>query len=842
MNEFYPFSEIEPKWQDFWNDNGLFTTDNASTENKYYCLMMFPYPSGALHVGHGRNYILGDAVARYKKMRGFQVLTPMGWDAFGLPAENAAIKTGTPPRESTLNNIAIMKRQLNAWGVCYDWDREVTSCMPDYYKWTQWLFNQFFKKGLAYKAEAAVNWCPKDHTVLANEQVVEGCCERCGTEVEEKQLAQWFFKITDYAQRLLDDLDKLDGWPERVKTMQANWIGRSEGTEIDFALVPRQDGAADPSKKVPCFTTRVDTIYGCTYMVVAPEYPELKQMVTGLSQEADVLSYIETAAKRSSIERMADTDSKTGVFTGRYVINPYNGEQVPLWVSDYVLMGYGTGAVMAVPAHDTRDWAFARTFGLDIRISIQDPDEPLSLDSMDDAYIEDGILADSAEFTGKPNRAAIPEMAAYAKDNGFGGPTIQFRLRDWLISRQRYWGAPIPIVYCDACGTVPVPDEDLPVLLPEDVEFKPTGESPLAGSDSFMNTSCPECGGAARRESDTMDTFVDSSWYFFRFLNARDEDHALDGKACNDWLPVDQYIGGIEHAILHLLYARFFTKVINDLGLIDFDEPFAQLFTQGMICKRSEDDGNIYKMSKSKGNVVSADALIEKYGADTVRLYTMFIGPPEKDAEWNDQGIEGAFRFLKRIWRRVAENREHLPAANNGLCDIDSLEGPARDMYRKVHETIKQVTHDMDGAFHFNSAIAAIMELMNTIDHTGVESDSSDAHKAAYREALETVVLLLSPFAPHIAEELWQALGHEPSILKKAWPEVIEAALARNEVEMMVQVNGKLRDKMTVAVDTPQSEIEEQALSLGNVQRHIEGKTVRKVIVVPGRLVNIAVS
>jgi len=839
MNEKYPFSKIEPKWQKSWADTGLFKTDLSDTENKYYCLMMFPYPSGKLHVGHGRNYIIGDAVVRYKKMRGFNVLSPMGWDAFGLPAENAAIKTGTPPRESTLANIATMKEQLAAWGCCYDWDKEVASCEPEYYKWTQWLFIQMFNRGLAYKKKSNVNWCPDCATVLANEQVVDGACDRCESTVIQKALEQWFFKITDYAQRLLDDLDTLDGWPDRVKTMQRNWIGRSEGTEIDFALVPREDSANDPSDKVSCFTTRVDTIYGCTYMSLAPEYGDLKELIAGLPQEAEVLQFVADSAKLTNIDRESDTLEKKGVFTGRYVVNPYTSEKVPLWVGDYVLM-YGTGAVMAVPAHDTRDWAFAKKYDLPIKLSIQDPTGSLQIEEMTDAYTEDGTCFDSAEFTGIPNREAIDEMAKKAESESFGKSCINFRLRDWLISRQRYWGAPIPIVYCDRCGTVPVNDDELPVRLPENVEFKPTGESPLAASSEFMNCECPKCGEPARRESDTMDTFVDSSWYFLRYLNAQDSTQAIDSKTCNNWLPVDQYIGGIEHAILHLLYARFFTKVVNDLGLIDFNEPFAKLFTQGMICKKGP-DGNLHKMSKSKGNVVSPNELIENYGADTVRLYTLFIGPPEKEAEWNDTAVEGSYRFLKRIWTRVWQHKDLLNDKSL-VPNMDTMDKPERDLFRKVHESIQKITHDLDGAFHFHTAISSIMELMNAIDDLKISADSSDQAKAVFRDAMEKVVLLISPFAPHIAEELWAELGHDGGVLAADWPEVIEAALHRDEIQMALQVNGKVRSQLHVPTSATKDEIEKLAMSDEAVLKWTEGKTIRKVIVVPGRLVNIAVS
>ena len=842
MNERYPFAELEARWQTYWAEEGLFQADLSDDARKYYCLMMFPYPSSALHVGHGRNYIIGDAVARFKKMQGFNVLSPMGWDAFGLPAENAAIKSGTPPRQSTRQNIETMKAQLNSWGVCFDWEKEVASCEPDYYRWTQWLFLQFFKKDLAYKTRADVNWCPSCNTVLANEQVIDGQCERCDSHVEAQAREQWFFKITDYAQRLLDDLVKLDGWPERVKTMQKNWIGRSEGTRADFGLVPRDDGTQDEAASVPCFTTRVDTIYGCTYMVLAPEYPSLKAMVKGLDQEADVLAFIEASAGESKVDRTDDTKEKNGVFTGRYVVNPYTGETIPLWVSDYVLMEYGTGAVMAVPAHDTRDWAFATKYGLDIKLSIDAPDEPLDLASMDDAYTEDGITVNSGPFSGMPNREAIKAMTTHAAEQGFGEAMVHYRLRDWLISRQRYWGAPIPIIYCESCGAVPVPDSDLPVLLPEDVEFRPTGESPLARCEDFMNAPCPICGSPSRRESDTMDTFVDSSWYFLRFLSAGDDTQAIDADACNRWLPVDQYIGGVEHAILHLMYARFFTKVVYDLGLIGFDEPFAHLFTQGMICKRNETDGQLYKMSKSKGNVVSPDSLIEAYGADTVRLYTLFIGPPERDAEWSDSGIEGAVRFLKRIWKRVYQHQDLLADARHLACHLDDMDETARELYRKAHETVEHVTRDMDGDFHFNAAIAQIMELTNAMDASGVTVDSPEPLRAVYRHTIETIVLLLSPFTPHIAEELWQELGHEPSILKAAWPDVDPAALVRDQVQLVLQVNGKVRGHIVLAAGLDPAAVEAAALADAAVQKHIEGKTVRKVIVVPDRLVNLAVS
>ena len=840
MNEEYPFSEIEKKWQDFWEEKGDFCTDLATAENPYYCLMMFPYPSGKLHVGHGRNYIIGDAVARYKKMQGFDVLTPMGWDAFGLPAENAAIKTGTPPAEYTAANIETMKEQLRAWGCMYDWDKEVASCLPNYYKWTQWLFLQFYKKGLAYKQKSNVNWCPDCATVLANEQVIEGSCERCDSEVDQKSMDQWFFKITDYAQRLLDDLDTLDGWPSRVKTMQQNWIGRSEGAEIDFPIVPREDGAGDNIEKIACYTTRVDTIYGCTYMALAPEHPELRNLVAGMPQEEEVLEFIKTSSKLTNLDREADEVEKEGRFTGRYLINPYNGEKIELWVGNYVLM-YGTGAVMAVPAHDHRDFAFAKKYDLPIKLSIQNADGSLVLSEMEDAFTEDGTCVNSGDFSGMNNREAIKAMITLAEENGFGSGKINFRLRDWLISRQRYWGAPIPMVYCDSCGVVPEKEENLPIVLPTDVEFKAEGESPLKGSASFMNCECPKCGKAATRESDTMDTFVDSSWYFLRYLSAKDEGQAVDTTLANKWMPVDQYIGGIEHAILHLLYARFFTKAIKDLGLIDFDEPFAQLFTQGMICKKGP-DGNLHKMSKSKGNVVSPEVLLEKYGADTVRLYTLFIGPPEKEAEWQDAGVTGAFKFLKRIWRKVALNTELLKSAEGKMPELSAMADAERNLYRKTNETIQQITRGLDGAFTFNTAIAGIMELMNAIDQLKISDDSSESARRVFRDAIQKVVLLLSPFAPHIAEELWVELGHDAGVMNADWPAVNEEALKRDEIELVVQVNGKVRDKIRIASEAPKEEVEAAAMASEKIQQWIEGKTIRKIIVVPGRLVNIAAS
>ena len=684
----YSFDKIEKKWQKYWNDTKLFEVDVKSEKQKYYCLVMFPYPSGKLHVGHGRNYIIGDAVTRYKIMRGLNTLSPIGWDAFGLPAENAAIKEGLHPKASTLNNIDVMKYQLNQWGIGYDWSRELTSCLPDYYKWTQWIFLKLFEKGLAYKKKAAVNWCPSCNTVLANEQVVGGACERCETPVEEKDLEQWFFKITDYAQRLLDDIEKLEHWPERVKIMQKNWIGKSTGVEIHFPL--------EGSKEfLSCYTTRVDTIFGATYMVLAPEHPMIEELTAEVDNKGEINNFIKRLRAQSKQDRAAAEVEKEGIFTGRHVINPVNNRKIPLWIANYVLMEYGTGAVMAVPAHDQRDFEFAKKYSLPIEVVIDNPEEHLKVNEMERAYEDEGVLVNSGQFNGLGNIQAMEKIADWMQDTKIGKRSAHFKLRDWLISRQRYWGAPIPIIYCGKCGLVPVPEKDLPVLLPEAVEFKPYGQSPLAGVNEFVNVKCPKCKTLARRETDTMDTFVDSSWYYLRYLSPKDDKEPFDSEIVNKWLPVDQYIGGIEHAILHLLYSRFITKVMCDLGYVNFEEPFENLFTQGMIIK----DGA--KMSKSKGNVVSPDDLIKKYGADTMRLYTLFIGPPEKDAEWNDRAVEGSYRFLSRLWRLI-----------DAVKDIKEP-GKERSLERKTHQTIKKVTDDMEGDFKFNTAISAVMELVN---------------------------------------------------------------------------------------------------------------------------------
>lgn len=819
----YPFEAIEAKWQEFWRQSGLFKVDTRDYRNKYYCLMMFPYPSAALHVGHGRNYIIGDAVARYKMMNGLNVLTPMGFDAFGLPAENAAIKGGLHPKTSTLKNISTMKKQLGQWGVEYDWDRVVISCLPEYYKWTQWIFLKLFENGLAYKKRAFVNWCSSCKTVLANEQVVDSKCERCGTEVAQKDLEQWFFRITHYAGRLLDDLGKLIEWPERVKTMQANWIGKSEGVEIDFRIEGYEG-------RLKCFTTRIDTIFGATFIALAPEHPLAEKLLEGGPESNKAMESVLRMRGESRIDRSQAGVEKEGIFTGRYVINPVNNKRIPVWIANYILMEYGTGAIMAVPAHDQRDFEFAKKYGLPIEVVINNPSSPLDPKNMKEAYVGEGVMVNSGQFNELSSTTAIKKIAGFFEEKGYGKKTVQFRLRDWLISRQRYWGSPIPIVYCSSCGTVPVPEKDLPVLLPENVEFRPTGESPLKLSRDFVKTKCPKCGADSERETDTMDTFVDSSWYYLRYITPYLENKAFDSALVNKWLPVDQYIGGIEHAILHLLYSRFITKFFYDIGVVNFDEPFKNLFTQGMIIK----DGA--KMSKSKGNVVSPDALIADYGADTVRLYTLFIGPPEKDAEWSDRGVEGSYRFLGRVWRLV----EKCQSAKVPKCQGKEQKSKEEDsLKRKMHQTIKKVTDDLDGGFHFNTAISAVMELVNEsydyLDKTSAQC--SDA--VLLREVLISVILLLSPFVPHIAEEMWQKMGGKNSIFKMKWPSYDKAAMASPTIIIPIQVDGKLRSRIEVDSGIGPDELKKAVLSDPKVAAWTEKGMVKDIIIVPKKLVNI---
>lgn len=817
MTQGYNPHQIEHKWQQIWGERHIYRTVEESDKPKFYTLEQFPYPSGKLHMGHMRVYSIGDVIARFKRMNGYRVLHPMGWDAFGLPAENAAIKNNVHPAKWTMDNIAHMKEQQNQLGVSYDWDREVTTCQPDYYRFTQWLFLLFYERGLAYRKKAAVNWCPGCQTVLANEQVEDGRCWRCDTVVEKKELEQWFFRITEYADRLLHDLDKLDEWPEKVKTMQRNWIGRSEGTNVTFTIPELNDAP------VTVFTTRPDTLFGVTYMVLAPEHPLVEQVIRGKAQERQIREFIARMRNESEMSRTSADAEKVGYFTGAYAKHPLTGEEVPIWVANYVLMDYGTGAVMGVPAHDERDFAFAKKYHLPIRKVIDRPGDPLG-EPLSEAYVEDGVLVNSGQFNGMPNRKAIVEISKALESQGKGERTVTYKLRDWLISRQRYWGAPIPIIYCDACGTVPVPKEQLPVLLPEDVTFD--GRSnPLTTSPSFVDTTCPRCGQPARRETDTMDTFIDSSWYYLRYTDPHNEEKPFSKEMADKWMQVDEYIGGIEHAILHLLYSRFFTKVLYDAGMVSTDEPFKSLLTQGMVLK----DGA--KMSKSKGNVVSPDEIIEQYGADTGRLFILFAAPPDRDLEWSDSGVEGSYRFLNRVWRVVGEHKHIFEDRPQAVPDVDK---ESKALNRTLHYTIKKVTEDVGTRYNFNTAISAIMELVNA-----VQSYPQTADRGTLADAIEHIVLLLAPFTPHIAEELWQQIGHRDSVHEQAWPTFDEAALALDEVELAVQVNGKVRDKLTVPAGADNKEVEEMALARSKVQQQLNGKTVHKVIVVPKKLVNI---
>lgn len=827
----YNFTDIEKKWQGFWDGCGLFRIDETRTKEKFYCLVMFPYPSGTLHVGHGRNYIIGDVVTRYKIMKGYNVLSPIGWDAFGLPAENAAIKGGIHPAVWTRNNIKAMKRQLHRWGVGYDWDREIASCEPDYYKWTQWIFLKLYENNLAYKKKAAVNWCPSCATVLANEQVVDGCCERCDTPVRQRDLEQWFFRISQYSQKLLDDLSLLEGWPERVKTMQANWIGRSEGVRIDFRL-------EESDKILPCFTTRPDTLYGVTFVSLAPEHHIIRKLISGTPQERRVMDFVEKARNQGMVERTAEGTEKEGIFTGRYIINPVNNDKIPLWVANYVLMEYGTGAVMGVPAHDQRDFLFAQKYNLPVKIVIQPEDKELNANMMKEAYVDNGIQVSSGMFDGIPNTEAMGKITEYLESKGIGSKTVTYRLRDWLISRQRYWGAPIPIVYCEKCGTLPVPESQLPVVLPEEVEFKPHGMSPLAEADSFITTKCPKCSGMAKREIDTMDTFVDSSWYFLRYLSPKDDTRPFIAEKVNKWLPVDQYIGGVEHAILHLLYSRFITKVLYDLGYIAFKEPFKHLFTQGMIIK----DGA--KMSKSKGNVVSPDILIDKYGADTQRLYILFIGPPQKDAEWNDRGILGAYRFLNRLWQKITDYEDTYIKVPRFDIHIEKLSAEAKILYRQTNQTVKKITEDLDSSWHFNTAIASIMELLNKADTFNVVIPHTDEERLnfhIFRHTMETIVLLMAPFTPHICEELWEIMGNKPTIFHQPWPTYDKGAIQEEIVEIVIQVNSKVRSHLSVPVTINNDELKRLVLSDERISGYINGKKIVNTVIIPKKLVNIVV-
>ncbi|MFI5294941.1 MAG: leucine--tRNA ligase [Thermodesulfovibrionales bacterium] len=825
MEERYDPKRVEPKWQKYWAEKNLHKTLYDESREKFYCLEMFPYPSGKIHMGHVRNYAIGDVIARYKRMRGFNVLHPMGWDAFGMPAENAAINHGIHPSKWTYENISYMKDQLNKLGLSYDWEREVTTCSPEYYRWNQWFFIRMLEKGLAYRKSSYVNWCPSCRTVLANEQVIDSKCWRCDSVVIQKELFQWFLRITQYAEELLAGCDGLTGWPDKVVLMQKNWIGKSYGVEADFRI----DGT---DESIRIFTTRPDTLFGVSFVCLSPPHPLSERLVRDKADLAEITA------------QYGKVDEKLGLFTGRYCINPVNEEKVPIYVANFVLMEYGTGAIMSVPAHDQRDFDFAGKYGLPIKVVIM-PDQQSALSAqhsapLDEAYEDEGVLVNSGQFSGLKSSEARDAIAIYLEDKGLGRKVINYKLRDWGISRQRYWGTPIPVVYCDRCGIIPVPEKDLPVILPEDVRFTGKGGSPLLESPSFLDTGCPSCGGKARRETDTMDTFVDSSWYFIRYCFAKD-DPGIDSKLksmspeLGYWMPVDQYIGGVEHAVLHLLYSRFFTRVVRDLGIIGYSEPFRNLLTQGMVIK----DGA--KMSKSKGNVVDPDYLIERYGSDTSRLFSLFAAPPEKDLEWSDKGVEGAYRFLSRVWNVVYNNldalRSSTPAASHS-GDAPDMPEEGRSLLRKTHQTIKKVTADIEKEYHFNTAISALMEIVNEM--TGFEPHDKKGREIL-RVAVESTLLLLAPFTPHIAEELWEAIGNGPFISGKGWPAWDEELAKDEEVELVIQVNGKVRGKLMISIGLSEDEIKKLALGDRKTAEFIGQKGIRKVIVVKGRLVNIVV-
>ncbi len=837
-DERYDPHHVEEKWFQRWQqDASLYAADRDSSKKKYYVAEMLPYPSGALHMGHVRNYAIGDALARYMWMNGYNVLHPMGWDSFGLPAENAAISANVPPRQWTLSNIANMKAQMKRLGFAYDWSREVTTCLPDYYRWNQWFFLKFYEKGLAYRKKSKVNWCPKCCTVLANEQVVNGRCWRHeDTLVEQRELEQWFLRITKYADELLRDLDKLGGWPEKVRTMQRNWIGRSEGTLVDFKLADAKSGAPAGST-ISVFTTRVDTIFGATSVQLAPEHPivaELAASNTGLRAKVDQLIAEQRKAKEAG--DIGEIE-KHGVPTGSYAINPFSGEKVPIWVANYILMDYGTGAIMSVPAHDERDYEFAKKYNIEIRLVIvpigDDPEEtvaepPLPFTTMN------GSLVNSGPFSGLTCEDAIKTMSAHAEKKGFGKATVTYRLKDWGISRQRYWGTPIPMLYCEKDGIVPVPEKDLPVILPENVEITLTGGSPLGRLPEFVNATCPKCGGPARRETDTMDTFVDSSWYFYRYTDARNDRAPFDPKTAQYWFPIDQYIGGVEHAILHLIYSRFWTKFMRDMGLITNDEPAERLFTQGMVIK----DGA--KMSKSLGNVVSPDEMVARYGADAARLYSLFAAPPDRDLDWQDSGIEGIRKFLGRLYRVVTDRTQPSPGPS-GL-PVENRRGPAaRTLQRKLHQTIKRISDDFDGRWHFNTSISALMELNNLLSSMGQDISSGNIPAEDLAETKRVLVLLLAPFAPYLAHELWEMLGEKGSLLKAPWPKYDAALAKEEELDVPVQINGKLRSRVVVPADSTEDFVVERSLADEKIKSAIAGKKIVKKIYVPGKLLNIVV-
>ena len=820
---------LEEKWQKIWAEKGSFNCEADPSKPKYFLMEMFPYPSGNIHMGHVRNYSIGDVMARFRRLQGYNVLHPIGWDAFGLPAENAAIKHGTHPAKWTYANIDNMRSQLQRMGYSYDWRRELATCRPEYYRWEQEFFLKCLEKGLVYRKKAPQNWCPSCHTVLANEQVIDGKCWRCDSVVEQKDLTQWFFRITAYADELLADLKKLEkGWPSRVLTMQHNWIGRSTGAEIVFPLEGREG-------EIKVFSTRADTVFGVTFMTLAPEHPLVESLIAGRENEAEIRAFIERTCNMDRLDRQSETLEKDGVFTGAYCLNPFTGDRIPIWLGNFVLADYGTGAVMAVPAHDQRDFDFARKFGIGIKVVVSPEGQELDPATMTEAFVDPGVLVNSGEFTGMPNAEGKAAIIKKLEEMGKGRATVNYRLRDWNISRQRYWGAPIPVVYCEKCGVQPVKLEDLPVRLPLDVKTCEDGRSPLPNTPSFVETVCPCCCGPARRETDTMDTFVESSWYFARYTSARKDDAPFDMEALKYWMPVDQYIGGVEHAILHLLYSRFFTKMLRDFGYFpaDMDEPFTNLLTQGMVLLGGS------KMSKSKGNIVDPDAMVQKYGADTVRLFCLFAAPPERDFDWSDSGIEGAYRFVSRVWRMFSEMQPILKP----VAACSDLSPAASDAIRALrlseHATVKKVGEDIAERNQFNTAIAAIMELVNAVNQYREELSATEEGRAALSSAMSTVLVMLFPFTPHMCEEVWQELGHTESLDDVRWPAWSEDALKRDVVTVVVQVNGKLRGKLEVPAGASREDLEKAALAERSIQNHIAGKTVRKVIVVPGKLVNV---
>jgi leucyl-tRNA synthetase len=827
--------DLDEKWQQRWAAMRVFEVEADPSRPKFYCLEMFAYPSGHAHVGHVRNYIIGDVVARLKRMRGYNVLHPFGWDAFGLPAENAAIKSGIHPEVSTLGNIAHMKGQLQRLGISYAWEREIATCLPEYYKWNQWLFVRMYERDLAFRRRSSVNWCSSCQTVLANEQVVDGGCWRCGTPVTTRDLEQWFFRITRYADELLEATNRLDGWPDKVLTMQQNWIGRSEGVRVKFPLVRTGDTIASAGVDIEVFTTRIDTIYGATFVLLAPEHEMAQRFISEAEDPVAVRARIDRFRAQDRAARLSGEIEKEGFFTGRHAVNPFTKRLVPIWIANFVLGEYGTGAIQAVPAHDQRDFEFAKKYDLPIEVVIQPDGEPLAGDTLAAAYIDYGRLVDSGKFSGLTSAEAIQHMGAFVEQQGIGQRTVQFRLKDWGISRQRYWGTPIPMIYCDACGIVPVPDDQLPVVLPKVAQFTGRGDSPLAQVLEFINTTCPKCGKPATRETDTMDTFVDSSWYFYRFCDSQNDRQAFDPAKVKYWLPVDFYSGGVEHAILHLIYSRFFARVFRDLGMVDHDEPFTRLLTQGMVLK----EGAV--MSKSKGNVVDPDEMVEKYGADALRLYVMFVAPPEKEVEWTDTGLEGSFRFLGRVWRFIDQWSDTL-ATSSPRIDHTGLSAAERALRRKTHETIRRVTVDLDERQHLNTAVSALMELVNELYAFGEQPRGAGPQAvAAVTEAVDALILMLSPFAPHTCEELWERTGHIGGLSQARWPVYDPEVAKAEEVVVPVQVNGRVRARLTVPAAATEQDLRERALADPAVRTHTAGKTVKTVVVAKGRLVNVVV-